>query len=88
MKKYKASSWGELIAPIEVDGETKDFVVIKGRRSAKMSDSSGYFDTYDQAWEWHSNKIIQKINIARGLLEYEQKQLVAFMQKCPKNETN
>jgi hypothetical protein len=46
---YKASMWNGKIAPVEVERETNNFVVIKGIRSSKDSYGEWYRPTFDEA---------------------------------------
>lgn len=47
MLKYK-TRWGG-VEPVEVEGETEKFVIIQGRREAKRSEWSCYFDSFEEA---------------------------------------
>jgi hypothetical protein len=69
MTKYRATSWS--IETVEVERETDKFVVRpNGRRDAKSSDWSSYFDTEGDAWAWSvQQRRLDVENEQRGLDE-------------------
>ena len=76
MIKYKASTWKSAIEAVEVVKETAQFVVIefttafnKGtRREAKVSDCSRYFDSWDEAHQYHVDRITSSIKATEAKL--------------------
>ena len=69
MIKYKASKWKSTIESVEVVKETEKFVVLAcnnafgtgTRREAKVSDYSRYFDSWNEAHQYHVDRLTSSI---------------------------
>lgn len=90
MKKYKAStsSWRGEITEVEVERETKDFVIINGRRDGKKTSYCAYFDTYAEAWAYLHGIYDDNIKLAASRMEYEIKMQSDFIAKYPPIKTD
>jgi hypothetical protein len=68
MFKYKTGS--TKIEKVEVAGETDHFVkLLNGRKEAKRSDWSNYFDSFDNAKNYLLEKAERKVSSLRRQLE-------------------
>jgi hypothetical protein len=63
-KYYAATYLRDMISKVEVQGETEEFVINQyKRRELKISDKTGYFDTWEEAYKWLEGKFNAEIRI-------------------------
>ena len=73
MEKFRTEgiAWSK-IKPVEIESETTNFVIINGRRSAKMSSYHCFFDTWQEAHDYLMLEAENALNTARRRLEEAQ----------------
>lgn len=75
MIKYKASAWWPRIEKVEIVSETEKFVTIqygnRTRREAKLSNDSGFFDTFEEAKQFIVDYRLKRVESAQEILSRE-----------------
>ena len=76
MKKYRISKWSENAEEVEIEKETKDFVIFKnGRRDKKVTDYSSYFDTEIECYNFVVSVQEREVEKAEESLSYYKENL-------------
>lgn len=73
--KYHAMEYLNKIEKVEIEKETDKFVIIKGRRSQKISENEGYFNSFEEARMFLFNYAKIKIDVYNAQVEYYRKRL-------------
>ena len=76
MLKYKTDNWHCEIEEVEVIKETEKQVIKKdGRKSAKISEYECFFDTFEEATQYLTEKVLKEIHSLNFKLENKERKL-------------
>ena len=91
MIKYKASTWKSTIEAVDVVNETSKFVTIEcntvfgksTRREAKESAYYRYFDSWDEAHQYHVDRLTSSIAATEAKLKQLKDELSSIAEMVP-----
>lgn len=75
MRKYTATRWTDTVSFIEVESETPKFVWIRGRQTAKSSQSEWIRDTPEEAKQCLLDFYLRQVKDAEGKIRWAKRSL-------------
>ena len=81
---YSCGYYDKEIKPVEVEKETKNQVIIKGRRCNKITSYTSYFPTWEKAYQHELEKYRKRIRKAESQLRYVLQEHREFVSKHKK----